>query len=144
MTEPIPAPDPPDLAVESFLALLGARRSARTVDAYRRDLADLAAFLGRSPAEASGDDVQSWLADLRARGLAASSIARKASAARTFYRHLVLLGQRPDNPEQEEVQQEQEQDPDEPDREDVAVHSGVPERLDHQDRVADPDSVPLP
>ena len=98
MTEPIPAPDPPDLAVESFLALLGARRSARTVDAYRRDLADLAAFLGRSPADASGDDVQSWLADLRARGLAPSSIARKASAARTFYRHLVLLDQRPDNP----------------------------------------------
>ena len=98
MTEPIRAPDPPDLAVESFLALLGARRSARTVDAYRRDLADLAGFLGRSPADASGDDVQSWLADLRARGLAPSSIARKASAARTFYRHLVLLGQRPDNP----------------------------------------------
>jgi integrase/recombinase XerD len=98
MTEPTPAPSPPDLAVESFLALLGARRSPRTVDAYRRDLADLAAFLGRSPAEASGDDVQGWLADLRARGLAPSSIARKASAARTFYRHLVLLGQRPDNP----------------------------------------------
>jgi integrase/recombinase XerD len=68
------------------------------VDAYRRDLADLAAFLGRSPAGASADDVQGWLADLRSRGLAPSSIARKASAARTFYRHLVLLGQRPDNP----------------------------------------------
>jgi integrase/recombinase XerD len=95
MTGPTPAPD---LAVESFLALLGARRSPRTVDAYRRDLADLAAFLGRSPAGASADDVQGWLADLRSRGLAPSSIARKASAARTFYRHLVLLGQRPDNP----------------------------------------------
>jgi len=99
MTAPIPAPSPPpDLAVESFLALLGARRSPRTVDAYRRDLADLAAFLGRSPAAATGEDVQNWLADLRARGLAPSSIARKASAARTFYRHLVLLGQRQDNP----------------------------------------------
>jgi integrase/recombinase XerD len=95
MTGPTPAPD---LAVESFLALLGARRSPRTVDAYRRDLADLAAFLGRSPAGASADDVPGWLADLRSRGLAPSSIARKASAARTFYRHLVLLGQRPDNP----------------------------------------------
>jgi integrase/recombinase XerD len=99
MTAPIPAPSPPpDLAVESFLALLGARRSPRTVDAYRRDLADLATFLGRSPAVATGEDVQNWLADLRARGLAPSSIARKASAARTFYRHLVLLGQRQDNP----------------------------------------------
>jgi integrase/recombinase XerD len=100
MTEPIPAPEPlpRDPAVEGFLALLGARRSARTVDAYRRDLAGFAAFLGHSPAEASGDDVQGWLADLRARGLAPSSIARKASAARTFYRHLVLLGARADNP----------------------------------------------
>ncbi len=98
MTAPTPAPSPRDLALESFLALLGARRSPRTVDAYRRDLADLTAFLGRSPAGATADDVQGWLADLRARGLAPSSIARKASAARSFYRHLVLLGTRHDNP----------------------------------------------
>ena len=87
-----------DVAVESFLALLAARRAPTTVDAYRRDLSDLAAFLGRSPSSATPDDVQSWLADLRARGLAPSSIARKASAARTFFRHLVLLGVRADNP----------------------------------------------
>jgi len=95
MTAPIPAPDP---AVESFLALLAARRSPRTVDAYRRDLADLAAFLGRSPAEATADGIHGWLADLRARGQAPSSIARRAAAARTFFRHLVLLGLRSDNP----------------------------------------------
>lgn len=95
MTEPTPAPDP---ALESFFALLAARRAPRTVDAYRRDLADLAAFLGRSPASATADDVQSWLADLRSRGQAPSSIARRAAATRTFFRHLVLLGFRPDNP----------------------------------------------
>ena len=86
MTEPIPAPDPPDLAVESFLALLGARRSARTVDAYRRDLADLRAFLGRSPAEANGDDVQGWLDykathELRALPYAARVVYRSGNAA---------------------------------------------------------------
>ena len=99
MTERTPVPDPaPDPQVEGFLALLAARRSPRTVEAYRRDLADFARFRGGSPATASGEDVQDWLTDLRARGLAPSSIARKASAARTFYRHLVLLGAREDNP----------------------------------------------
>ena len=95
MTALTPAPDP---AVESFLALLAARRSPRTVDAYRRDLADLTAFLGASPAGASNEDIDSWVASLRARGQAATSIARRVAAARTFYRHLVLLGVRADNP----------------------------------------------
>ena len=99
MTERTPVPDPaPDPQVEGFLALLAARRSPRTVEAYRRDLADFGRFRGGSPATATGEDVQDWLTDLRARGLAPSSIARKASAARTFYRHLVLLGAREDNP----------------------------------------------
>ena len=97
MTGPTPAPEP-DVAVESFLALLAARRAPRTVDAYRRDLAELALFLGRSAASATPDEIADWLEDLRARGLAPASIARKASAARTFYRHLTLLGIRPDNP----------------------------------------------
>ena len=87
-----------DPAVDGFLALLAARRAPRTVDAYRRDLADLTTFLGRPPASASADEIESWLADLRARGQAPSSVARRAAAARTFYRHLVALGQRMDNP----------------------------------------------
>jgi integrase/recombinase XerD len=108
-TVPTPVPDPKghgrgqtpamaDPAIRGFLALLAARRAPRTVDAYRRDLADLTGFLGRSPAEASTDDLQSWLADLRARGQAPSSIARRAAAARAFYNHLVLLAVRADNP----------------------------------------------
>jgi integrase/recombinase XerD len=87
-----------DPAVEGFLALLSARRAPRTVEAYRRDLADLATFLGASPARAGGEEVEAWLADLRARGQAPSSVARRAAAARTFYRHLVALGEREDNP----------------------------------------------
>ncbi|MBD0290077.1 MAG: tyrosine recombinase [Thermoleophilia bacterium] len=88
----------PDIVVESFLALLAARRSPRTVDAYRRDLSDLARFLGTSPSSATADEIQRWLADLRSRGLAPASVARKAAAARSFFRHLVLLGAREDNP----------------------------------------------
>ncbi len=87
-----------DVAVESFLALLAAQRAPRTVEAYRRDLADFAAFLTRSPSSATPDAVQGWLAGLRGRGLSPSSIARKASAVRTFFRHLVMLGVREDNP----------------------------------------------
>jgi integrase/recombinase XerD len=87
-----------DPAVEGFLALLAARRAPRTVDAYRRDLADLAAYLGHSSTTASADEIEGWLADLRGRGQAASSVARRAAAARSFYRHLVALGLRTDNP----------------------------------------------
>jgi integrase/recombinase XerD len=94
-TRPTPAPDP---EVKAFLALLAARRAPRTVDAYRRDLADLAGFLDQAPAGASTDELQAWLADLRARGQASSSIVRRAAAARSFYNHLVLLGRREDNP----------------------------------------------
>jgi integrase/recombinase XerD len=87
-----------DPVVDGFLALLAARRAQRTVDAYRRDLADLTGYLGRSPTTAGAEDIERWLADLRARGQAPSSIARRAAAARTFYRHLVALGLREDNP----------------------------------------------
>ena len=98
MTARTPVPDP---AVAGFVALLAARRAPRTVDAYRRDLAALADHLGKSPADATTEEIESWLADLRARGQAPSSIARRTAAARAFYRHLVLLGLRVDNPASE-------------------------------------------
>src|SRR5712691_8577468 len=41
-----------DSAVDSFLALSTARLAPRTVDAYRRDLSDVSARLGGSPADA--------------------------------------------------------------------------------------------
>ena len=84
--------------MDGFLALLATQRAARTVDAYRRDLVALAAHLGRSPATATADDLQGWLAEQRAAGLAASTIARRTAAARSFYRHQQLLGAREDNP----------------------------------------------
>jgi integrase/recombinase XerD len=87
--------DPP---VEGFLALLATRRAARTVEAYRRDLEHVSAFLGASPATATTDDLERYLAELRAAGLAPSTLARRTAALRSFYRHQQLLGERDDNP----------------------------------------------
>ena len=87
-----------DPAVDSFLALSTARLAPRTVDAYRRDLADFSTWLGGSPASASPDQLASYLAQLRADGLAATTIARRVAALRSFFRHQVLLGARPENP----------------------------------------------
>jgi integrase/recombinase XerD len=87
-----------DRDLEGFLALLAAQRAPRTVDAYRRDLEGLAAFLGGLVGDASTEDLERWLADLRARGLAGTTIARRTAAARSFFRHQQLLGTRDDNP----------------------------------------------
>lgn len=87
-----------DPAVAGFLALSAARLAPRTVEAYRRDLADLTEWLGRSPADASADDLARYVAQLRADGLAATTIARRLAAVRSFFRHQVLLGARTDNP----------------------------------------------
>jgi integrase/recombinase XerD len=87
-----------DPAVEGFLALGAARLAPRTVEAYRRDLAHFSAWLGRSPARATADDLARYVAQLRADGRAATTIARRLAAIRSFFRHQVLLGAREDNP----------------------------------------------
>jgi integrase/recombinase XerD len=93
MTTPIPDPD-----AERFLLLLAARRSPRTVEAYRRDLASLAVWLGRATGDVSADELGRWQASLRADGLAPSTIARRTAAVRAFCKHQQLLGLRSDNP----------------------------------------------
>jgi integrase/recombinase XerD len=93
MTTPTRDPD-----VEGFLALLAAQRSPRTVEAYRRDLGALGAYLGKPLASASVEELERYTAQLRADGLAATTIARRTAAARSFFRHLQLLGDRADNP----------------------------------------------
>ncbi|HEU5372165.1 MAG TPA: site-specific tyrosine recombinase XerD [Gaiellaceae bacterium] len=90
---PIRDPD-----VEGFLGLLGATRAARTVEAYRRDLTALSEYLDKPIARASLEELERYTASLRADGLAATTIARRTAAARSFYRHQQLLGARDDNP----------------------------------------------
>src|SRR5215218_9897191 len=83
---------------EAFLAVSAARLAPRTVEAYRRDLAALTAFLGHTPSHAMREELERYVADLRARGLAATTIARRMAAVRSFFRHQVLIGAREDNP----------------------------------------------
>jgi integrase/recombinase XerD len=85
-------------AVDSFLALSAARLAPRTLEAYRRDLADLARFLDGTPAAATTEQLQAYVAKMRADGLAASTIARRTAAIRSFFRHQVLVGARKENP----------------------------------------------
>jgi integrase/recombinase XerD len=87
-----------DPDVESFLALSTARLAPRTVDAYRRDLADVCARMDVPPTQATQDHLAAYVALLRADGLAATTIARRVAAIRSFYRHQLLLGTRTDNP----------------------------------------------
>jgi integrase/recombinase XerD len=93
MTERIHDPE-----VEGFLAVSAARLAPRTVDAYRRDLTSVATALGKPVAAASSEDLERYLADLRGQGLASTTIARRAAAIRSFFRHQTLLGARSDNP----------------------------------------------
>jgi integrase/recombinase XerD len=90
--------DRPDHDVEGFLALLAAQRSPNTVAAYRRDLRSITTWLDRDLSSATTEELERYLAELRADGLAGATIARRAAAIRSFFRHQVLLGSRTDNP----------------------------------------------
>jgi site-specific recombinase XerD len=79
--------DPHDPDVESFLLLLAARRSPRTVDAYRRDLASFAATIDHPIGAASTEEIAAWLATMRADGRAPATIARRLAAVRAYLRH---------------------------------------------------------
>jgi len=87
--------DPP---VEAFLALLRTTRAPRTVEAYRRDLRRLRDWLGRPLETVTTEELERYLAELRAAGLAGTTIARRIAALRSFFRHQQLLGSRDDNP----------------------------------------------
>ncbi|MGA8819289.1 MAG: site-specific integrase, partial [Xanthobacteraceae bacterium] len=86
-----------------FLDMLAAERGAgvNTLDAYRRDLADVAADLARakgSIARAGTDDLRAYLGRLARRGMRASTVARRLSAIRQLYRFLYAEGLRKDDP----------------------------------------------
>jgi integrase/recombinase XerC len=73
----------------------GRQLSPNTVSAYRRDLDELVAFLERhfkgepwTWPEVDRLAIRGYLADLSRRGLARRSIARKLSAARSFFRYM--------------------------------------------------------
>ena len=86
--------------IEQFLEMLVAEkaRAKNSLDAYQRDLTDLAEFSHNNLFELTADDIRAWLADLKGRGLAASTTARRLSAARQFFLFLFRDGIRSDNP----------------------------------------------
>jgi integrase/recombinase XerD len=76
-----------------FLDMLAAERGAgrNTLDAYRRDLSDLTSHLtkrSRGIHDATTDDLRGYLSMLADAGFKASSVARRISAIRQFYRFL--------------------------------------------------------
>jgi integrase/recombinase XerD len=84
-----------------FLDMLAAERGAarNTLDAYQRDIDDYLEFLGgRALDSVAADDIRAWLADISARGLKASSAARRLSAVRQFHRFLYTEGFSPGDP----------------------------------------------
>jgi integrase/recombinase XerD len=86
-----------------FLDMLAAERGAgrNTLDAYRRDLDDLAAHLtkrSRNVRDAATDDLRGYLSTLAGAGFKTSSIARRISAIRQFYRFLYSERHRADDP----------------------------------------------
>ena len=87
-----------DPDVEGFLALLATGRAPKTVDAYRRDLKALAAWLDGPVAQVTTEQLERYLAELRAKGLSPATIARRVAAIRSFFRHQTLLGTRSGNP----------------------------------------------
>jgi integrase/recombinase XerD len=89
--------------IELFLDMIAAERGAsrNTLDAYRRDLADFSADLGRagrSVAAADSDELRAHLRRLAKRGLAPASVARRLSVIRQLYRFLYSEGHRGDDP----------------------------------------------
>ena len=84
--------------VQTFRDYLGVERglSARTIDAYTRDLDKLVEFLDRrgvtSAASASGNDLRDFVYHLKDAGLQATSIRRAISAVRTYYSFLIAEG----------------------------------------------------
>lgn len=88
---------------ELFLDMLAAERgaAANTIDAYRRDLDDYAAYLGQEKVaapNATADTVRGFLVSLDERGLSAASAARRLSAVRQFHRFLYVEGHAPADP----------------------------------------------
>lgn len=92
-----------DAMIDGFIDMMAAERGAakNTLDAYRRDCEDLASFLtsaGTSLKKADTDAIRDWLEDGRARGLKASSAARRLSSAKQLFRFLYAEQKRGDDP----------------------------------------------
>ena len=91
-------------AAEAWLdeLLKGRRLGERTLDAYRRDVADYVGFAAshalRDWREATPTFVDGYFASLQRRGLSGATQARRRSALRGFHGFLARVGGQPDDP----------------------------------------------
>lgn len=88
---------------EAFLEMMGVERgaAANTLDAYRRDLEDLDAFLtrrGAAIATAGPSDLSAYMRALADAGMATRTQARRLSCLRQFYGFVYAEGWRRDDP----------------------------------------------
>lgn len=86
-----------------FLEAIQAERDAarNTVLSYARDIEDFTAFLTgreRDLTSAGRAEIEAYIVDLEARGMARATRARRLSAIRQLYRFAYLEGWRPDDP----------------------------------------------
>jgi len=89
--------------VQEYLSYLASVKgcSERTVESYRNDLSRYANYCANNeivPEKAAPYEVQSFIADLSAENMAASSVNRYLSTIRGFYRYLIRFEKRKDNP----------------------------------------------
>ena len=89
--------------IEAFLEMLSAERGTalNTIDAYRRDLVAISSFLDTLKTtlmRAHVDNLRAYLAHANKAALARSTVARRLSAARQFYKFLYTEGIRQDDP----------------------------------------------
>src|ERR1051325_450398 len=83
--------------VKEFITYLQVERglARNSLESYRRDLNRLeqwAAKIKRPISDLNRADLRKWIAQLSREGLAPSSVARSVSAARGFFRYLMLDG----------------------------------------------------
>jgi integrase/recombinase XerD len=104
---PTPPPGPPDgvthRLVDAYLTHLRVERrlADHTLESYGRDLVLLGRFAaaGSQPLAAlTRADLERFVRELMAGGLAPRSVARAVAATRGFYRYLAVAGHRDDNP----------------------------------------------
>lgn len=87
-----------DVAVQQFISTLSKQRSSstNTLGAYRTDLTQLMRFLQRAEItswqQVTSADISAFVQDLRLRKYAATSVARKLAALKSFFHYLADTG----------------------------------------------------
>ena len=87
------------LSIENFLKFLRLERnySQKTVDNYKADLEQFKIFFGKLKADLSwkdvdGDIIRDWIENMMDKGNAPSSVNRRLSALRSYYRYALKRG----------------------------------------------------